>query len=93
MSQHKGIVSGPIDNISIPNIISLGDVIKNNKVSLEVKLIEVTKIEKDMIWKGNVIAKAGATHWVLVEEKKYLPHLENNIDKIWIFVSDCKVLE
>lgn len=85
------IVSSPVGNETIPEIIKLGDIIKVKERTLRVRIIIATKHDKTFRYQGKVIARKGDTSCVIVESMKNLPSDEER-SRLWIHAKQCEVL-
>jgi hypothetical protein len=84
--------SNPVGELSDLKEISIGDVIMLGNYSIKVGIIQVTEYFKDMVWKGQVLAKAGDCQCVVAESYDKLPY-EDDCDALWLQIKTCVFLE
>jgi hypothetical protein len=84
--------SSPVGELNDLEEIRIGDVIKLGNYSITVGIIQVTEYFKDMVWKGQVFAKAGDCQCVVAESYDKLPY-EDDCDALWLQIKTCVFLE
>lgn len=84
------VVSGIVGSEGIPEVISLGDVIKVKGETLKVNHIFVTEYFVDMKWGKEVLARKGDIDCVIVEREEDVPSDDEDRDRLWIHVKQCK---
>ena len=91
----KGIIfdsSGTVGSIGIPQEIKIGDLITVKDKTIRANHIFVTEYLKEMKWQGEIIAKKGQTSCVIVSDEDNLPYGEIDRDRLWIHVTECRVM-
>jgi hypothetical protein len=96
MYRHRNLIvtqsSGPVGKLGIPKLINKGDVIKVKDQNLQAKLIYAIIATKDLIHRGRILQKKGHTECLIVETVANLPYGDEWANRLWIHISDCKVL-
>jgi hypothetical protein len=84
--------TGPVGSDGIPEIISVGDVITVKNKTLVANVIIVTKVLKDMKWKGQFIAQKGDIYCTIAQTNEDIPGDEQR-ERLWISVGRCMPLQ
>lgn len=86
------VVSGTLGSKGIPEVISLGDVIRVEGESIKVNYIFASRCSETIQWAGQVLCRAGQTICVVVEHPEDRPNDEER-DRLWIDVRECEPLD
>ena len=96
MRYHKDyfitVVSGSVGSEGIPEIISLGDLIRVKDRTIRVNHIYGTKCLQTLEWAGEVFCQKNNISCVIVERPEDRPSDEER-DRLWIHVQNCEPLQ
>jgi hypothetical protein len=86
------VASGTVGKAGIPQVIRLGDTISVEDRKLQVNHIFAKRCLVRMEWDGQVLCEEGQVSCVAVERPEDVPSDEER-DRLWIYVKECKPLE
>ena len=86
------VVSGTLGSDGIPEVISLGDVIRVKDEAINVNYIFASRCSETIQLAGQVLCRAGQTSCVIVERPEDRPN-EGQRDRLWIDVKECESLD
>ena len=80
--------SGPVGRVSAPGIVQVGDMVSAGDYSFRVGIIKIHQFNRDFVFGGETIARAGDIQCVLAEDERALPS-DDDCEALWLYAPSC----